>query len=138
MLNIAIDPALTFNLFRVFAALACIAISGFLLVYFAFGLRSLPAALATAFPIGIASTLLVSNLLAYVLGTPRALTWGLLAVLAVAILIALARRHLFRPLQPVSWLDGALFAGAGTLTTHPERCQLCRLSGLGLLPHISG
>ena len=115
MLSIAVDPALTFNLFRVFAALACIAISGFLLVYFAFGIRHPLTAIATALPIGLASTLLVSNLLAYVLGTPRALTWGLLAVLAVAILIALARRHLYKPLQPVSLLDGSLFIGAGTL-----------------------
>ena len=115
MLNIAVDPALTFNLFRVFAALACIAISGFLLVYFAFGLRHPLTAIATALPIGLASTLLVSNLLAYVLGTPRAFSWGLFAVLAVSTLIALARRHRFRPLQPVSWLDGGLFAAAGTL-----------------------
>ena len=91
MLSITVDPALTFNLFRVFAALACIAISGFLLVYFAFGLRYLPAALATALPIGLASTLLVSNLLAYVLGTPRAFALGLLAVLAIASTIALLR-----------------------------------------------
>ena len=115
MLSITVDPALIFNLFRVFAALACIAISGFLLVYFAFGIRHPLTAIATALPIGLASTLLVSNLLAYVLGTPRALTWGLLAVLAVSSLIALARRHLFKPVQPVSWLDGALFAVAGIL-----------------------
>ena len=115
MLNIAVDPALTFNLFRVFAALACIAISGFLLVYFAFGIRHPLTAIATALPIGLASTLLISNLLAYVLGTPRAFSWGLLAVLAVSILIALARRHLYKPLQPVSLLDGSLFIGAGIL-----------------------
>ena len=115
MLNIAVDPALTFNLFRVFAALACIAISGFLLVYFAFGLRYLPAALATAFPIGFSSTLLVSNLLAYVLGTPRAFALGLLAVLAIASTIALLRRHSYslKPSQPLPWLDGGLFIGAG-------------------------
>ncbi len=115
MLSITVDPALFFNLFRVFAALACIAISGFLLVYFAFGIRHPLTAIATALPIGLASTLLVSNLLAYVLGTPRAFSWGLFAVLAVSTLIALARRHRFRPLQPVSWLDGGLFAAAGTL-----------------------
>ena len=115
MLSITVDPALTFNLFRVFAALACIAISGFLLVYFAFGIRHPLTAIATALPIGLASTLLVSNLLAYVLGTPRAFSWGLFAVLAVSTLIALARRHRFRPLQPVSWLDSGIFAAAGTL-----------------------
>ena len=115
MLNIAVDPALIFNLFRVFAALACIAISGFLLVYFAFGIRHPLTAIATALPIGLASTLLVSNLLAYILGTPRALTWGLLAVFVITSLIAVARRHLFKPVQPVSWLDGALFAAAGIL-----------------------
>ena len=115
MLNIAIDPALTFNLFRVFAALACIAISGFLLVYFAFGIRHPLTAIATALPIGLASTLLVSNLLAYILGTPRALTWGLLATLSLAILVALGRRHLYKPTQPLSWLDGGLFIGAGIL-----------------------
>ena len=115
MLNIAVDPALTFNLFRVFAALACIAISGFLLVYFAFGIRHPLTAIATALPIGLASTLLVSNLLAYVLGTPRALTWGLLATLGIAILVALGRRHLYKPTQPLSWQDGGLFIGAGIL-----------------------
>ena len=115
MLSIAVDPALIFNLFRVFAALACIAISGFLLVYFAFGIRHPLTAIATALPIGLASTLLVSNLLAYILGTPRALTWGLLAVFVITSLIAVARRHLFKPVQPVSWLDGALFAAAGIL-----------------------
>ena len=115
MLSITVDPALIFNLFRVFAALACIAISGFLLVYFAFGLRSLPAALATAFPIGLASTLLVSNLLAYVLGTPRAFAWGLLATLGIAILVALGRRHLYKPIQPLSWQDGGPFIGAAIL-----------------------
>ena len=115
MLSITVDPALIFNLFRVFAALACIAISGFLLVYFAFGIRHPLTAIATALPIGLASTLLVSNLLAYILGTPRALTWGLLAVLVITSLIAVARRHLFKPVQPVSWLDGALFAAAGIL-----------------------
>ena len=115
MLSITVDPALAFNLIRVFAALACIAISGFLLVYFAFGIRHPLTAIATALPIGLASTLLVSNLLAYVLGTPRALTWGLLVVLAITSLIAVARRHLFRPVQPISWLDGALFAAAGIL-----------------------
>ena len=52
MLNTAICPALTFNLFRVFAALACIAISGFLLVYFAFEIRHPLTAIATALPIG--------------------------------------------------------------------------------------
>ena len=115
MLSITVDPALIFNLFRVFAALACIAISGFLLVYFAFGIRHPLTAIATALPIGLASTLLVSNLLAYILGTPRALTWGLLAVFVITSLIAVARRHLFKPVQPVSWLDGALFAAAGIL-----------------------
>ena len=88
MLSIAVDPALTLNLFRVIAALCCIALAGFLLVYFAFGIRSLQAAIATALPIGFASALLVSNLLAYVLGTPRAFTVGLLAVLAIASIIA--------------------------------------------------
>ena len=115
MLSITVDPALAFNLFRVFAALACIAISGFLLVYFAFGIRHPLTAIATALPIGLASTLLVSNLLAYVLGTPRALTWGLLATLGIAILVALGRRHLFKPAQPLSWQDGGLFIGAGIL-----------------------
>ena len=115
MLSITVDPALIFNLFRVFAALACIAISGFLLVYFAFGIRHPLTAIATALPIGLASTLLVSNLLAYVLGTPRALTWGLLATLGIAILVALGRRHLFKPTQPLSWQDGGLFIGAGIL-----------------------
>ena len=52
MLSIAVDPALTFNLFRVFAALACIAISGLLLVYFAFGIRHPLTAFATALPTG--------------------------------------------------------------------------------------
>ena len=115
MLSITVDPALTFNLIRVLAALTCIAVSGFLLVYFAFGLRSLTAAVATALPIGLAATLLVANLFAYVIGTPRALTWGLLAVLAVAITIALARRHYYKPLQPLSRRDGGLFFGAALL-----------------------
>ena len=115
MLSIAVDPALYLNLFRVFAALACISISGFLLVYFAFGIRHPLTAFATALPIGLASTLLVSNLLAYVLGTPRALTWGLLATLGIAILVALGRRHLYKPTQPLSWQDGGLFIGAGIL-----------------------
>ena len=77
MLSITVDPVLYLNLFRVFAALACIAISGFLLVYFAFGLRSsADCSSPPHFPIGFASTLLVSNLLAYVLGTPRAFSPG--------------------------------------------------------------
>ena len=115
MLHITVDPALTFNLIRVLAALTCIALSGFLLVYFAFGLRSLTAAVATALPIGLSATLLVANLFAYVIGTPRALTWGLLVVLAAAIAIALARRHHYKPLQPLSRLDGGLFIAAALL-----------------------
>lgn len=115
MLSVSVDPALTINLIRVFAALGCIFLSGFLLVYFAFGLRNVLSAIATALPIGLAATLLVTNLLAYILGTPRALTWGVLAVFAIACAVAFARRRLFRPLQPLSWFDGIVFAGAGGL-----------------------
>ncbi len=112
MLSITVDPSLTLNLFRILALLLCVAVSGFFLVYFAFGLRALPSALAIALPIGFASTLLVTNLLAYPLGTPRAFALGLMAVLAISSAIALIRRHGFMPLQPLSWLDGGLFIGA--------------------------
>lgn len=115
MLSISVDPALTLGLVRVFAALACIALSGFLLVYFAFGLRHPLTAIATALPVGLASILLVSNLLAYVVGTPRAFTVGLLAVLAIAILIAVFRRGYFRPLHSPSRLDVVLFIAAAAL-----------------------
>lgn len=112
MLSISVDPALTLNLFRVLGVLLCIAVSGLLLVYFAFSLRSLSSAFATAFPIGSAGTLLVSNLLAYALGTPRALTLGLLAMLAIASTIALVRRKSYMPPLPLSWIDGGLIIGA--------------------------
>ncbi len=115
MLSITVDPAIVPNLARVFAVLACIGLSGFLLVYFAFGLRSPLAAAATAFPIGFAATLLVTNLLAYVLGTPRAFVWGLLAVLALALLSAFARRRHYRPLRPLSWVDAGFFVCAGAV-----------------------
>lgn len=113
MLDITVDPALALYLIRVFAALGCIAFSGFLIVYFAFSIRHLLTAIATALPIGLAAVLLVSNLLAYVLGTPRALTWGVLAVLAAASAAAILRRGQFRPLHPTSWLDGGLYMVAG-------------------------
>ena len=115
MLSIAIDPALTSNLIRVCGALVLIALSGFLLAYFGFGLRSLTAAAATALPIGLATTLLAANLFAHILGTPRALTWGLLAVLAIASTLAIARRHSYKPLHRTCWLDGGLLIGAGVL-----------------------
>ena len=112
MLSITVDPAIVPNLARVFAVLACIGLSGFLIVYFAFGLRSPLAAAATAFPIGFAATLLVTNLLAYVLGTPRAFAWGLLTVLALALVSAIARRGSFRSVGPLSWTDCSLFVVA--------------------------
>ena len=113
MLGISIDPALTLNLLRVLLALGCMALSGFLLVYFAFGLRSLLPAFALAFPVGLATALLVSNLLGYVVGTPRAFALGLLVVLAVAAAIAFVKRRNYRPLQPTGWLDCGLFLAAG-------------------------
>ncbi len=113
ILNITIDPALTLNLARAGAALGAMALSGLLLTYFLFGVRSLLTAAAAAFPIGIASALIVCNLLAYVLGTPRAFTWGLLAVLAAAVALAVLRRRDLQHREPLSWPDVGIVAAAG-------------------------
>ncbi len=112
MLSITVDPALTFNLLRVLGTLSLIALSGFLFVYYTFGLRSLATSLATALPIGLASTLLVCNLLAYPLGTPRAFSWGLLIVIAVAIVSAWLRLRSDAPRQASSRHDSVLCIAA--------------------------
>ena len=115
MLSITIDPAIAFNLIRVVGTLTIIAFSGFLFVYYAFGLRSLAAAFAIALPIGLAATLLVCNLLAYLLGTPRAFSWGLLLVLAAALSLAFLTRRAGTPKQPSSWHDCALLIAASVV-----------------------